>query len=155
MKTRKVAGIGVAALALAVGGMVLFARQGQSDEKKIAHSEHDEMLQACAKACSDCQRACDTCSTHCSHLLSEGKKEHLATLMSCADCATVCVAASRIVARGGPQSTLICECCAKACDQCAAACEKFPDDKHMKACAEECRRCEKSCRAMLKHTGTK
>jgi hypothetical protein len=34
---------------------------------------------------------------------------------------------------------------------CAKACEAFPDDKHMKACAEECRKCEKACKAMVKH----
>jgi hypothetical protein len=151
MNTRKVGGIGLAALALAIGGLVALAQPGQSQEKNVAHSEHDKMMQACAKACSDCQRACDTCATHCAHLLHEGKKEHLTTVMSCQDCATVCAAAAQIVSRGGPHSVLICECCAKACDQCGAACEKFPDDKHMQACAEECRKCEKACKAMVKH----
>ncbi|MGH7137334.1 MAG: four-helix bundle copper-binding protein [Pirellulales bacterium] len=33
------------------------------------------------------------------------------------------------------------------------ACEKFPDDPHMKKCAEECRECEKACREMVKHVG--
>jgi hypothetical protein len=112
-------------------------------------------MQACAKACSDCQRACDTCTTYCAHLMAEGKKEYLTTLMSCQDCAAVCAAAAQIVSRGGPHSVLICECCAKACDQCGTACEKFSDDKQMKSCAEECRRCEKACRAMIKHMGSK
>ena len=155
MNTRKFAGIGVAALALAIGGVVAFAQTGQTQEKKVAHTEHDGMMQACAKACSDCQRACDSCATHCTHSLHEGKKEHLTTVMSCQDCATVCVAAAQIVSRGGPHSVLICECCEKACDQCGTACEKFPDDKHMKSCAEECRRCEKACLAMIKHMGSK
>ena len=64
-------------------------------------------------------------------------------------------AAAQIVSRSGPHSVLICECCAKACDQCATVCEKVPDDKHMKSCAEECRRCEKACRAMIKHRASK
>ena len=155
MNSRKFGGIGVAALALAIGGVMAFAQPGKTQEKKVAHGEHDEMMQACAKACSDCQRACDTCATHCTHLLHAGKKEHLTTAMSCQDCATVCVAAAQIIARGGPDSVLICECCTKACDQCGTACEKFPDDKHMQACAEECRKCEKSCRAMVKHMAGK
>ena len=154
MNSRKFGGIGVA-LVLAIGGIAAFAQPGRTQEKKVGHAEHDEMMQTCAKACSDCQRACDSCATHCAHLLREGTKEHLATVMSCQDCATVCVAAAQIVARGGPQSVLICECCAKACDQCGALCEKFPDDKHMKACAEECRKCEKACRAMAKHMAGK
>ncbi|MFN0051993.1 MAG: four-helix bundle copper-binding protein [Planctomycetales bacterium] len=151
MKTQKFGGMGVAALVLAIGSLVAFGQPGQTQEKKGAHTEHDAMLQTCAKACSDCQRACDSCSTHCAHLSAEGKKEHLTTLMSCQDCATVCAAAAQIVARGGPHSVLICECCAKACEQCGAACEKFPDDKHMQACAVECRKCEKACQAMVKH----
>jgi hypothetical protein len=151
MNTRKIGSIGVAALVLAIGGFVAFAQPGQTQEKKVAHMEHDEMLQACAKACSDCQRACDSCATHCTHMLHEGQKEHLATVMSCQDCATVCAAAAQIVSRGGPHSVLICESCVKSCDQCAKACEAFPDDKHMKACAEECRKCEKACKAMVKH----
>jgi len=155
MKTPKFGGIGGLGFALAIIGVVVFAPQGRAQEKKGDHMEHSEMMQACAKACSDCQRACDLCGTHCAHLLTEGKKEHLATLRSCQDCATVCTAAAQIVARGGPVSVLICECCAKACDTCGTACERFPDDKHMKACAEECRKCEKSCQMMVKHMGGK
>jgi len=149
MNTRKCGGIGVAAWALAIGGVVAFAQQTQ--ERKTAHPQHDEMTQACAKACSDCQRACDSCATHCAYMLHEGKKEHLTTVMSCQDCATICATAAQIVSRGGPQSVLICDCCAKACDQCGTACEKFPNDEHMKTCAEECRKCENACRAMVKH----
>jgi hypothetical protein len=108
-------------------------------------------MQSCAKACSDCQRACDACATHCTHMLLEGKKEHLTTLMTCQDCATVCSAAAQIVARGGPFSNTICAACAEACSLCAKECEKFPSDLHMKTCAEECRKCETACRAMAKH----
>jgi hypothetical protein len=154
MKIRKFSGIIVAASALAFVGLVAFAQRGQTQEPRAGHKEHNEMMQACAKACSDCQRACDTCATHCTHLLHEGKKEHLATLMSCQDCATVCSAAAQIVARGGPFSAIICSACAETCSECGKACEKFPEDNHMKTCAEECRKCETACRAMVKHITT-
>jgi hypothetical protein len=88
-------------------------------------------------------------------MLHEGKKEHLATLTTCQDCATACSAAAQIVARGGPFSTIICSACVETCSECAKACEKFPNDKHMKTCAEECRKCEASCKAMVKHMPTK
>jgi hypothetical protein len=143
--------VGVVALALGTLGLMAFAQEGQSQEKKVDHMEHHAMMQACAKACSDCQRACDSCATHCAHLLTEGKTEHLKSLANCQDCATVCAAAAQIVSRSGPHSALICESCAKSCEQCAKACEAFPADKHMKACAEECRKCEKACKAMVKH----
>jgi hypothetical protein len=107
-------------------------------------------MQACAKACSDCQRECDMCSFHCSTLLAEGQRDHIASMRSCQDCAAICAASAQIVSRGGPYSGLICEVCAKACDHCAKTCEKFPKDEHMKKCAEECRKCQKACQDMAK-----
>lgn len=144
-----VAGLSVVALAALKGSAFAQGKTNASGE----HAEHDDVLQACAKACSDCQRACDMCTTHCAHLLAEGKKEHATTLATCQDCADFCVAASQVAARGGPFAALICESCAEACARCAKECEKFPDDKHMKMCAEECRKCEKACREMVKHLG--
>ncbi len=138
----------LATLATAALGGVAF-----SQDKSKAHADHDISLQACAKACSDCQRACDSCATHCAHMLADGKKEHAATLATCRDCAEFCSAAARIVASGGPFAALICESCTEACARCAKECEKFPGDKHMKMCAEECSKCEKACREMVKHAG--
>lgn len=146
---------GVAILAIALVIPAIVAAFAFTQEKTVQHTEHEKMLQDCAKACSDCQRACDVCSTHCAHQVHEGKKEHMATLMTCQDCSTFCVAASQITARGGPFAKLICTSCADACAACGAECEKFPNDAHMKACAEECRRCEKACRAMGKHASSK
>jgi len=103
----------------------------------------------CAQACSDCQRMCASCTQHCAHQVSEGKKEHLATLKSCQDCADVCAVAASIVARGGPYTADICKLCADVCAKCATECEKFATDTHMKMCADECRKCEAACRKML------
>lgn len=140
---------GLSAVALAA----LEAEVAAQDKPASGHHAHAEMFEACAKACSDCQRECDACATHCAHQLESGKKGHLTTLMTCRDCADICAAAAQIVARGGPFAGTICTACVKACNDCAAACEKFPDDKHMKECAEECRKCEKACKAMLTHAG--
>lgn len=133
---------------LALAGFTLY---GQNQDKHADHKEHDIAMQACAKACSDCQRMCDMCGSHCAHMVVDGRKTHAASIASCLDCSTICSAASTIVARGGPFSTTICSACAEACNKCALNCEKFPDDKHMKMCAEECRKCEKACQDMLKH----
>lgn len=103
----------------------------------------------CATACSDCQRACDMCVMHCGSMLAEGKKEHLATLRTCQDCATVCAAAACVVARHGPFSDTICTSCAEACNRCGRECDKFPNDPMMKKCADVCKACEKACRDML------
>jgi hypothetical protein len=142
---------GLSSIALGTLQGSAFAQAGSNQPGAAHHAEHDDMLQSCAKACSDCQRSCDSCATHCAHMLAAGKKEHMTTMMTCRDCAVICAAASQVVAAGGPFSTIICDACEKACAECAKACEKFPDDKHMKDCADECRQCEKACKEMLKH----
>lgn len=149
---REFAVTGLSALAIAAMETTAFAQRG-GKKQAGGHLEHDGMLKSCAEACSDCQQECDRCSTHCAHLLHSGKQEHMTTLATCQDCADVCVAASQIVARGGPFAAEICGACAEVCADCAKECEKFPDDQHMKECAEECRECEKACRDMVKHVG--
>ncbi len=154
----KLAGSWTLALALiALLAITPAARTAEpkAEPAKIEHSEHDAMMMSCAKACSDCQRMCDMCATHCSHMLAEAKKDHSKTLATCLDCATICAAASQVVARGGPFSHMVCLACADCCAKCAKACENHPDDKHMKMCAEECRKCEKACAEMVKHMGGK
>ncbi len=160
MNRFKLAGSWMVALALiALLGMAPTVRteepkaQPAKAEAKAEHAEHDAMMVACAKACSDCQRMCDMCGTHCAHMLADGKKEHKTTLATCQDCSTICAAASQVVARGGPFAVTVCTACAECCAKCAKECEKFPDDKHMKMCAEECKKCEKACTDMVKHMG--
>jgi hypothetical protein len=148
MKNRKFGRI--SALSLALLGLAIFTRPGQTQENRVVRTERSAMMQLCAAACSDCQRACDACATHCARMLEEGKKEHSTTLTTCQDCATTCSAAAQIVARSGPFSNAICMACAEACATCGKECEKFPNDKRMKACASECTKCEQACRDMLK-----
>jgi hypothetical protein len=147
MNRRQFAATGLATVALGAVSKHASAQQ-QTDGSGSGHNEHDQMMATCAKACSDCQRACDMCSTHCSHLLASGKKEHIVTLATCQDCADTCATAAQIVSRGGPFAGLICAACADACSRCGKECEKFPNDEHMKMCAAECRKCEKACREM-------
>jgi hypothetical protein len=128
--------------------LVLSPAAPAGGQKQDQHAKH---FDECARACNDCQRECDSCARHCAELVAAGKKDHLHTLGTCADCAAVCATASQVVSRRGPMSALICEACAKACDVCGSSCEKYPSDEHMKRCAQECRRCEKACREMLKH----
>lgn len=114
-----------------------------------AHQHHSQPMSECAAACAKCQQACDSCAAHCLSLLDEGKKAHAQTLQTCLDCAEICAAADRIVARGGPFSEIICRACADACVRCAEACERFTDDEHMAECAKECRQCANACQRMV------
>jgi hypothetical protein len=143
MLSRSVAGLlGL----LAVGLLSLGGLDVRAEEHK-----HSEVVDNCAKACADCLRACESCARHCADLVADGKKDHLATLGTCADCGDVCGTAAKVVSRRGPLMVTVCESCAKVCDQCGERCEKFPDDKHMAACAKSCRDCAKACREMIKH----
>jgi len=145
-----------AAVILLTGLLVPMGQAGGGKDKgtdKGKDGHHHEMFDKCAKACNDCQRICDACTHHCAHMVSQGKKEHMKTLRSCQDCATVCAAAAQIVARGGPFSDTICKACADVCKRCGDACDKVGEDKMMKQCADECHRCEKACQEMVKHVG--
>jgi hypothetical protein len=134
-----------ATLAIAVVAPV-----GQSARAQHEHAEH---FMRCAKVCADCQLQCDSCFKHCLTLLADGKKEHAKTAQLCADCGECCKTCSTLCARESPLARPMVECCATCCDECAARCEKFPDDKHMAACAKSCRDCAKECRELLKHLG--
>lgn len=154
--------ISVTALALLLGGAVASVFAGgkppleppveaipnpnakQNPDPKMAY------FLVCAKACDDCERVCNLCSAHCATMMADGMKEHLQTLRTCQDCATICSAAASVMAKNGPFSDLICTACADACKRCGDACAKYPGDPIMKQCADECRKCEESCRKMLK-----
>lgn len=133
-------------LTAAVLGLAVPADAADKKPEEM-HAGH---MDACARACADCMLECESCMRHCADLVSNGKKEHVVTAGTCADCAEFCSAAAKIVAHRGPMATLICESCAKACDKCGTECEKFPDDAHMARCAKSCRDCAKSCREMVK-----
>lgn len=142
-----VLGLAVALALTAAGGTA----DGQDKTKPDAHhAMHDK----CAAACGQCALACDSCGAHCAKMLADGKKEHLNTLQTCQDCASVCAAAACIVGRHGPFSDTICKSCAEACNRCGKECDKFKDDPQMKKCADECKKCEQACREMLEHRPT-
>jgi hypothetical protein len=132
-----------------MAGVVVLASVAMVSAQGGGH--HAAHFDQCAKACTDCLRECESCAHHCAVLISQGQKEHIKTLATCADCAEFCGAAARIVAHQGPMANLICDSCAKACDTCGKACEGYPNDEHMQRCAKACRDCAKACRDMIDH----
>ena len=141
-----------AAVAVALAGVFGAVRLAADERKADSHRGHAEM-EACMKECARCAKECESCFNHCTHMVAQGKKEHLRTARTCIDCADFCVAAGRLMARHGPFMTLMCDACAKACDKCGAECEKVPTDEHMKRCGQACRDCAKACRDMVKAMG--
>lgn len=155
--TKLFGALGLLAVSFAVAGTAVSVGGKQPDPVPKAQPKavdaHMSAFMDCAKACDDCARICNLCAAHCTKMAVDGKKEHLATVRTCVDCASICKSASEIVIKSGPFSDLICTACADACKRCGDACEKHADhDPIMKQCAAECRRCEKACRMMMKHT---
>jgi hypothetical protein len=148
MRRHQLAG---AAAVLVIGGIAMLGRAAD-DKKPDPHRGHAE-IEACLRECAQCTAECESCFAHCTHLVAEGKKEHLRTLSTCIDCGDLCSLAGKIMARHGAFTKLTCEACAKACDACGKECDKFPSDEHMSRCSKSCKDCAKACRDMLKAIG--
>jgi hypothetical protein len=145
----------VGALALALAGGAGAARLTAAEQTPgNDHQHHSAEMEKCYKECVRCAKECESCFNHCAHMVAQGKKEHLRTLKTCLDCGEFCAVAAKMMSRHGAFMGLMCEACAKACDECGAECEKFPNDEAMKRCAQACRDCAKACREMVKATGT-
>lgn len=146
------AGLSAAAL-LAMNRTLPAQADDDAEDRDDVHEGHGghAMYEECAEECDECARECDACSAHCTELIVQGRKNHADTLKTCRDCAEICSAAARVVARMGPFSGEICDACAVACAKCGERCEQFKDDKMMARCAKACRECEEVCREMLGH----
>lgn len=102
---------------------------------------------SCIAACLECVVACEMCSDAC---LDEDNPQELARCIRLdRDCAEVCAAAARAMARGGPQAMEICRVCADVCDACATECARHAmHHDHCRVCADACRKCAEWCRRM-------
>jgi hypothetical protein len=108
-------------------------------------------LAGSVKACLECEAACLSCADAC---LGE---PGIDTLRRCIrldlDCAEICSATARLLARQyRPDVRLLramVEACAVACAACATECEWHGLMEHCGVCAEACRRCEAECHALL------
>lgn len=107
---------------------------------------------ACIIACSDCAATCTLCADAC---LAE---PHIDALAACIrldlDCADLCSATGRIVARLTKPNRATMKAALNAsiaaCEACAAECERHAAaHAHCRVCAEACRDCARACRALL------
>lgn len=111
-----------------------------------------DVLARCIDECYACAETCTLCADDC---LSE---PDVASLIKCIrinlDCADVCTATGRVIARqteyDANVSRSILEACIAACRACGDECERHAHHhEHCRICAESCRRCEQSCRDLL------
>jgi hypothetical protein len=110
-----------------------------------------ELLAACIDACAESNSTCTVCAD--ASLAEPDPVEMRRSIRLCLDCADVCVATGRVLARQTDYEHEIAhamlEACVRACGICAQECERHPDHEHCRLCAEVCRRCEAACSRLL------
>jgi hypothetical protein len=120
--------------------------------KELLRTHKDELqideLSAVIEAAYDCAAHCMSCADAC---LEEQDPSLNRCIRADLDCADVCIATAKVVARAGasgaPWLELV-RVCMETCNSCAEECEKH-DHEHCRICAEACRRCEDACRQLL------
>jgi len=147
MKRRELLG----ALGAGAAGLAALSTAPASAQEHAGH-HHDQVHEDCLKACSDCAKTCDETFHHCYLQVSEGKKEHAKALHLVSDCAGFCSLSACMIAKHSPLMVHSCAACAEACKATAAECENF-DSPEMKSAVQKLRKCESSCRDMVKAMG--
>jgi hypothetical protein len=112
----------------------------------------EDLLQACIDACFDCAAVCVICADAC--LAEEHVKELRECIRTNLDCADICHATGRVLARQThPSLNLLVSqltACATACQVCGDICEQHADmHEHCRVCAESCRHCEEACNRLF------
>lgn len=111
-----------------------------------------QLIAAAIDALNDCATSCVACASAC---LSE---ESVAMMATCIrddlDCADLCTATARVLARLNSSdrqaSTSLLAACIEACVQCATSCGEHRDHhEHCRLCEQACLACEAACQALL------
>jgi hypothetical protein len=106
-----------------------------------------EALVDCASTCTQCADAC----------LSEGDVALAGCIRLNLDCADICAATSRVMARqtdydAGITTSLL-EACVTACRRCGDECRGHAERmEHCRICADQCHVCEQACQTLLAST---
>jgi hypothetical protein len=111
-----------------------------------------ELLAACIDTCAECNSTCTVCAD--ASLAEADFVEMRRSTRLCLDCADVCVATGRVLARQTDYEHEIAkamlEACVRACGICAQECERHAQmHEHCRLSAEVCRRCEAACSRLL------
>ncbi len=126
-------------------------RQMFSTHPAPASDAGDEAF-AMVTAAAECTLVCTTCADACLEESDPGSLS--ACIRTNLDCADICAATGRLVARPGEQDvdTLHAqlEACMTACNACADECDDHAEMmEHCRICAESCRACAEACEAMI------
>ncbi|MEO8021382.1 four-helix bundle copper-binding protein [Polaromonas sp.] len=104
-----------------------------------------QKYKSCIEACHACAVACNHCAASC---LREPDVKAMARCIALdMDCATLCIAAADLMARGSAHAEAACALCAEICDACGEECAAH-NMAHCQACARACKRCAEACHEM-------
>lgn len=103
-------------------------------------------------ACLTCLRACTTCAN--ADLAEDDVSEMRVCIARCLDCADVCDASMRLLARPAYSEPAVIQpllhACARACTSCAEECARHAAHHvHCAICEKTCRTCVDACTALL------
>jgi hypothetical protein len=116
----------------------------------------NEALARCIEQCFVGALTCTSCADAC---LAEQQVQKLVRCIRLnLDCADVCDATGRVLARQTSSEPRLrrsmLEACVQACRACAEECERHaPQHEHCRLCAEACRRCEQACEDLRSSIG--
>lgn len=100
-----------------------------------------EDLSTCLAACQAALQACQECAAS---DLGEGDPKMWACALINLDCADICEATIKALARRSPHHGDFCAICEHLCRACASECAKH-DTEHCRRCKEACIRCAAAC----------
>lgn len=115
-------------------------------------SESQAHIISCIEACFVCVATCTACANACLY------EPNVSDLLTCIrlnnDCADICSATGRLIARqAGYDLDLVksqVQACITACTVCASECGKHATmHDHCRVCADACRQCAAACDQML------
>ena len=123
----------------------------QTHPRGASENELDPLAE-CVQACFECAQTCTMCADAC--LSEDMVKDLLYCIRTDLDCADICDATGRMVARQTKPDRQIMraqlQACIVACRACGAECQRHAHHhEHCRICAEACRRCEAACQALL------
>jgi hypothetical protein len=115
-------------------------------------AERLDVLAACVKGCYGSAESCTVCADAC--LGERAVADLTACIRQCLDCAAICEATARIVARQTASRPALqrrqIEACIAACEICAEACGAHAQmHDHCRLCRDSCLECAALCKDLL------
>jgi hypothetical protein len=111
------------------------------EQEAMPNQDSPQQLDDCIKACAEALQACEACAA--ADIQADADSMARCALINM-DCADICAATLRALARRSPHHGDFCAICAHICRACADECAKHKHE-HCVRCKEACQRCASAC----------